>query len=257
MKLTADEFSKIKDLNVRSIITQYPEIVIKAAEEARSYSDIMRELNVARTNVSARKSVEEFLLANDLKTPDYYAPEYPINRTQIEKEEILKRFVKGTKFQGSALRKWVLTYELLPYKCATEGCLLSFKVEWNGKLITLDLDHANGDNTDNRLENLRFLCPNCHSQTETYKGRNVRKSLRRVCPDCGAAKARSSDVCMKCNAKKHLKADYPPVEELEARILKEGYEALARELGISGNGIRNYLKNKLGYAPKRSKNNDA
>lgn len=43
---------------------------------------------------------------------------------------------------------------------------------WNGKTLTFDLDHINGDNTDNRIENLRFLCPNCHSQTETYKGKN-------------------------------------------------------------------------------------
>ncbi len=40
--------------------------------------------------------------------------------------------------------------------------------EWNGKVLVLQLDHENGDCTDNRLENLRFMCPNCHSQTETF-----------------------------------------------------------------------------------------
>lgn len=39
---------------------------------------------------------------------------------------------------------------------------------WNGKKLSLQLDHINGDHSDNRLENLRFLCPNCHTQTETY-----------------------------------------------------------------------------------------
>ena len=39
---------------------------------------------------------------------------------------------------------------------------------WNDKKLSLQLDHINGDNSDNRLENLRFLCPNCHTQTETY-----------------------------------------------------------------------------------------
>lgn len=39
---------------------------------------------------------------------------------------------------------------------------------WNGESLELQLDHINGINTDNRLENLRILCPNCHSQTETY-----------------------------------------------------------------------------------------
>jgi len=44
--------------------------------------------------------------------------------------------------------------------------------EYNGKPITLELDHINGDNLDNKLENLRILCPNCHSQTPTYKSKN-------------------------------------------------------------------------------------
>ncbi|MBX9580218.1 MAG: HNH endonuclease [Gemmataceae bacterium] len=45
--------------------------------------------------------------------------------------------------------------------------------EWQGCPLSLHLDHVNGVNNDNRLENLRFLCPNCHSQTESYckKGR--------------------------------------------------------------------------------------
>ena len=47
---------------------------------------------------------------------------------------------------------------------------------WNGKSITLQLDHTNGIRTDNRLENLRLLCPNCHSQTITFSGRNKKKN---------------------------------------------------------------------------------
>lgn len=53
-------------------------------------------------------------------------------------------------------------------KCSNEG-------EWMGEPITLQLDHINGVNNDHRLENLRFLCPNCHSQTKTYGGRNSKK----------------------------------------------------------------------------------
>jgi len=43
--------------------------------------------------------------------------------------------------------------------------------EWNGKVLVLELDHINGDKNDNRLENLKILCPNCHSQTPTFRGR--------------------------------------------------------------------------------------
>ncbi len=47
--------------------------------------------------------------------------------------------------------------------------------EWNNKPISFELDHVNGDRFDNSLENLRVLCPNCHSQTYTFRGRNIKK----------------------------------------------------------------------------------
>lgn len=60
----------------------------------------------------------------------------------------------------------ILRENLIEYKC--DWC--SQGPEWNGKTLTLDLDHINGNWQDDRIENLRFLCPNCHSQTETWKG---------------------------------------------------------------------------------------
>lgn len=64
----------------------------------------------------------------------------------------------------------ILRKSLLEYKC--EEC--SIDPEWNGRKLVLQLDHINGINNDNRLCNLRFLCPNCHSQTHTYS-RNKKK----------------------------------------------------------------------------------
>lgn len=83
---------------------------------------------------------------------------------EINPADILK---KNCKHVRSVLRRYVIKNQLVPYKCAICGC-----TEWQGKTLSLELDHVNGINNDNRLENLRFLCPNCHSQTTTYGSRN-------------------------------------------------------------------------------------
>jgi len=66
--------------------------------------------------------------------------------------------------KGSYLRVALIEYELLDYSCQ----ICEAPAEWQGEPITLQLDHINGVNNDHRLENLRFLCPNCHSQTTTW-----------------------------------------------------------------------------------------
>ena len=88
----------------------------------------------------------------------------PGRLNNVKKEDILK---ENCKHQRTVLRRYVIKNNLIPYKCAICGC-----TEWQGKTLSLELDHINGINNDNRLENLRFLCPNCHSQTSTYGSRN-------------------------------------------------------------------------------------
>ncbi len=82
----------------------------------------------------------------------------------VTPEMVLKDNCKHTR---TVLRRCILKHGLLPYKCDICGI-----TEWNNKTLSLELDHINGKNNDNRLENLRFLCPNCHSQTSTYGSRN-------------------------------------------------------------------------------------
>lgn len=64
--------------------------------------------------------------------------------------------------------KWLIEF----HKLKPKGCSECGIEDWFGKPLVLELDHINGINTDNRLENLRLLCPNCHSQTHTFRGRN-------------------------------------------------------------------------------------
>lgn len=88
-----------------------------------------------------------------------------LNKSRSLNEKDL--FKENCKHNRNNLRRYIIKNNILPYKCAMCGI-----TEWNGKTLSLELDHINGINNDNRLENLRFLCPNCHSQTTTYGSRN-------------------------------------------------------------------------------------
>lgn len=71
-----------------------------------------------------------------------------------------------------AVRKRIMVDKLLPYECQECGNI----GEYNGQHLVLHLDHIDGNRDNHTLSNLRFLCPNCHSQTNTYCGRNIGSS---------------------------------------------------------------------------------
>ena len=83
-------------------------------------------------------------------------------------EEIL---VKDSDYQSYKLKNRLLKAGIKEHRC--EMCNIT---EWLGKEAPLELDHVNGDRRDNRLLNLRVLCPNCHATTSTYRGKNRKRA---------------------------------------------------------------------------------
>jgi 5-methylcytosine-specific restriction endonuclease McrA len=88
------------------------------------------------------------------------------NSTKIPLTEILKGL--HPQYQSNKLRARLIQEGVKLHKCECCG-----NKEWLGQPISLEVDHVNGISTDHRLENLRILCPNCHAQTETYRGKNI------------------------------------------------------------------------------------
>jgi hypothetical protein len=84
---------------------------------------------------------------------------------------------KDTSFQSYKLKRRLLAENLKKREC--ESCR---GVQWLRRPIPLELDHINGDSTDNRIENLRLLCPNCHALTNTYRGRKLAKCRDETAP---------------------------------------------------------------------------
>ena len=85
-------------------------------------------------------------------------------------------FVEDSSHPRHRVKERIIKQELIPYECA----ICSRPPTWMGKPMSLVLDHINGVNNDNRLENLRFVCHNCDSQLPTYKSRNIRRGGRVV-----------------------------------------------------------------------------
>jgi hypothetical protein len=114
--------------------------------------------------------------ARQLNLPTDHMIEYGLNAgpgyNHIKFIPLSEILVENSTYTNTTRLKIRLLREgFLEAKCHGEGCGLR---EWKGKPISLQLDHVNGNNLDHRIENLRLLCPNCHSQTDTFAGKNKR-----------------------------------------------------------------------------------
>jgi len=163
------------------------------------------------------------------------------NIKRMSNEEI---FIENSFYSTSVIKRRILDKKLIEYKCAECGIN-----SWKDKELSLHIDHINGINTDHRIENLRFLCPNCHSQTETYCGKNmrdIRKSKINLCTDCKCEIYYTSIRCSNC-AKNHRPAqiEWPSKEKILKLIEENSMIGASRIIGCSDNSLRRHLK-KLG-----------
>ena len=86
----------------------------------------------------------------------------------IEKYSLSQVFVKNSPVTQKVLRGYIVRHNVIPYVCKICGC----NGNWQGGNISLELHHEDGDNTNNEIYNLSYLCPNCHAMTENYRGKN-------------------------------------------------------------------------------------
>lgn len=122
-------------------------------------SECCREIGLSENGANGRAQIHK--RCNELGI-DYthLSTTHPITRINPQKQILEDILVENSTYSNrTALKKRLVQENILEYKCAICGN----KGEWNGLPLALQLDHINGVNNDNRIENLRFLCPNCHS----------------------------------------------------------------------------------------------
>ena len=151
--------------------------------------------------------------------------------------------VEGSSRNGTDLKKRLIKAGLLKNECSVCGIN-----EWCGEALSLERDHINGVRSDNRLENLRLLCPNCHSQTPTYCRRNTKYVRRPKCVDCrkrvdGEEKRCESCIERRRRAPRKTKIGWPATEELVRMVAATSFLATGRTLGVSDNAVRKRIRN--------------
>jgi 5-methylcytosine-specific restriction endonuclease McrA len=123
----------------------------------------------------------------------------------VDVKEVL---VKNSRYPRITAKRAIIDNGLLEYKCSICG----IGGLWNGHDLTLVLDHINGINNDHSIQNLRFLCPNCNSQTATFSGRNVKREVKhKYCSNCGNEISIKSHkevkLCRKCSRSTRIIGD--------------------------------------------------
>ena len=132
-------------------------------QESDTLTDLLRKIGYRCIDGGAGRVVKKRLEKYNI---DY--SHFTLVAKNREKRTFENSFCENSLASQKYIRKHFKEKYCDEYKCEICG-LPSI---WNGKPLTLHLDHINGDHHDNRLENLRWICPNCHTQTETYAGKN-------------------------------------------------------------------------------------
>jgi hypothetical protein len=216
-----------------------------AVADALSYSDVLRSVGLrpaGGNHATIRRYVEEVW-----KIPtDHFDPVAASVRglRRGERLPLSAILVEGSNYSRQQLKERLYAEGLKARLCE----LCGQGEEWRGRRMSLILDHINGRATDNRLDNLRIVCPNCNATLETHCGRNKPRRARRVCERCAVSYLPSSSTQRFCSRRCAAlrttvrRVERPPYAQLLAEIAATSYCAVGRKYGVSDNAIRKWVR---------------
>lgn len=133
-------------------------------KNSNTYSDCLRALGLGTNGGSSTDILKRRIKELNCSTEHFGT----IGKSPSARYDLDDILIENSSYANlSRLKARLISENRLEYKCAICGL-----TSWLNKPISLQLDHINGINNDHRIENLRLLCPNCHSQTDTYAGKN-------------------------------------------------------------------------------------
>ena len=146
------------------------EELTKIVSDSRSIAQVLKSLGlrVAGGNYQTiRVKLKEF----DIDTSHFSGKGWSAGKVIGEKRPLKDYLDNKYRIKSYKLKSRLVKEGLKTYAC--ELCGID---KWMGSRLTLELDHIDGDHFNNNLNNLRILCPNCHSQTPNYRGKNISRN---------------------------------------------------------------------------------
>ena len=215
------------------------ENLTKIISESETQRDVISKLKI-RNAGSNYKTLRKYIELYNISTEHFINSYDKIVSINLNKKlPINDILVENSSYTRTHLKKRLYDEGILKREC----CLCGQDENWNGMKISLILDHINGVYNDNRLENLRIVCPNCNAGLDTFAGKNT-KSKKNICT-CGSKKFRKSEKCNSCAGEDRRKVERPSIDQLKKEVEEFGYSATGRKYGVSDNAVRKWIKNKI------------
>lgn len=226
----------------KSIHTFNLDKIKNLVKESYCYADVFRKLEKSISGESY-KILKNYIRKNNIDT-SHFEP-YKNNKIVNKKYDLTYWLENGSNINSSKLKEKLYRENLKERKCE----LCGQDEIWNGKRMSLILDHINGVNNDNRLENLRIVCPNCNATLETHcrgykylSNKNLEKIIK---SSKKIKKERNDNGFTNEEVKSYIKqrkVERPPYEELKTEIKLLGLEGTGRKYNVCGNSIKKWLK---------------